>query len=107
MMNGDDRYDGTSNPAYVHDDEAGGASNLAHEEQTNGVGKPRVNPFSVQDADVTISSKTDRARIREGCSLFGLIPLPCFSKIFLSAPWLLVFLCWASTTQVMEKLNLT
>ena len=83
-----------SNPAFVSDADAADG-------HPTGNGKPKVNPFSLQEGE-EFGAKTDRERIREGCSCLGLVPLPCF-KCFLKAPWLLAFLCWASTIQVNEK----
>ena len=38
---------------------------------------------------------------QNGCSFCGVLQLPKFLNIFLTPPWLLVFLCWASTIQGM------
>ncbi len=86
---------GVTNPAFESDGVDGPDSAAA---ATNG--RPRVNPFSLQDGDdFATATRSDRQRIREGCSCLGLVPLPCF-KCCLKAPWLLCFLCWASTIQV-------
>jgi len=84
---------GSANPAFVSDDDTAPNGHLP--------GKPKVNPFSVQEDQDFNSSKSDHDKIREGCSLFGIVPLPFLSKLFLKAQWLLVFLCWASTIQGM------
>ena len=53
----------------------------------------KVGPMVTREVDV------DELGVREGCALFGFIPLPCLSTC-LKAQWILVFLCWASTVQV-------
>lgn len=65
----------------------------------------RIDAFGIEDSSGfgpdAVPCKTQRERNKEGCSFLGLVPLPCLSKVFLSAPWILVFLCWASTIQGM------
>ena len=38
---------------------------------------------------------------QNGCNFCGLVKLPEWLNVFLTPPWLLVFLCWASTIQGM------
>ena len=76
-----------------------GQSNEAFEvsEEDNVVPYPREavqkGAFNLPEDSIQDGSK--------GCRLFGLIALPeIFSKLFLNAAWILIFLSWASTIQV-------
>lgn len=88
---------GTYNPGFELQDERprrfSGRSDL--DQPRNGhSSSSKVGPMVTREVDVD-----EAIGVRNGCALFGLIPLPCF-RTCLKAQWILVFLCWASTVQV-------
>ena len=88
---------GVSNPGFIPDEPNG---NITKDKES------RVHAFGIDEAGfgpTEMAAKSKKDRINEGCSLFGFMELPLCSKIFLTAPWVLVFLCWASTIQVSTR----
>ncbi len=99
--NRDDHEEGLENPVFEgdilataqHPPEAFAPSNnnVKSDREDTSSGRPNVAQFAVEDLDDGDNHQ---------CTLLcGLVPLR-WCKVFLTAQWILVFLCWASTIQV-------
>ena len=89
---------GITNTAFVENELDGGM-----EDPQNGNSIAMTNTKASRSSKVAplpeIRTGEREPETKDGCNMCGVIPLPFF-KVFLKAPWILLFLCWASTIQV-------
>ena len=109
MLSGDEEggsvSGGISNPAFINSEvkSYGGGGGGKGDSNSRDIELSEGKNFNNNSAWTKEKEVAGSSAATE-CSLFGFIPLP-FCSMFLTAPWVLVFLCWASSIQVCKIEN--